>query len=163
MKFITLLSLYVASSAFAIPHEEITATLREMNPTANIRAYDPEYHSVDAQTLQKIRIETQRLINKRNIMRNQNALRFFDCDDFARVFQSIFALQSLQYNRNYLCATIVVRNYYSFGGIPSRGNPIHMLNLIMLEGVLYVVEPQTMKSVPLSEYPNRNNIIEVTF
>lgn len=160
MKLIILL--FTASSALAIPYNKIAEAITEMSPEADIKAYDHYFDSISSKNMARVIVETQRLIHKSSVKRNKAMKNLFDCDDFARVFKSVFALQSLQDNRNYMCATIVVRNEQPFGGISAKFNPIHMLNLVLLGDTLYVIEPQTMKSVPFSDYVNRHSIIEAT-
>ena len=162
MKTLVLLSL-AAASLHAISHKDLEFEVHLVDPDAPVKMYDREFDDMDSRSLMFARVAFQKLINKSQIVRVPEFPSKFDCDDFARVFQSVVALQSLKDNRNYACGTLVVKHKHAFGGIPTRGNAIHMLNIVYLNGVLMVVEPQTLKSIPLSEYPNKDYIIEITF
>ena len=83
----------------------------------------------------------------------------FDCDDYAFTFKSSVSYYGLMMGNNYLCGVLIVKQAKAFGGVPAVG--YHALNVILLDGVLYVLEPQTYKLTPLSEYPNRDNIINL--
>ena len=162
MKTLVLLSL-AAASLNAISYNDLSFEVRLVNPDAPIKMYDRAFDDMDSRSLMFARVAFQKLVNKSKIVRVREFPAKFDCDDFARVFQSVVALQSLKDNMNYACGTLVVKHKHAFGGIPTRGNAIHMLNIVYLNGELVVIEPQTLKSVPLSEYPNKDYIIEITF
>jgi hypothetical protein len=57
----------------------------------------------------------------------------------------------------------MVKQTEAFGGVPSAGNAVHMLNIVLLNDELVVLEPQTLKSVPLVDYVNSNSIMDISF
>ena len=159
MKLLSLI-LITAATAHASIVEDVMFLAKHYNPTAQIRAVDTEYSDISTDALKEIAKEFSRLLSRADKRGNPAV---FDCDDFARVFKSVVALQGLKDGKNYACAVIGVKQIKAFGGVPREGNALHMLNLIILEGTPIVLEPQTLQTANLFKYPNNKQIIEVNF
>lgn len=85
----------------------------------------------------------------------------FDCDKFAKAFSLAAELSAGRKlsGAQVLVGRIYVQQINAFGGVPAGGN--HALNFFVSEKGVYIVEPQTGRVSPLSEYPNRSTIYSV--
>ena len=160
MKSLIILLLATTTASGGSVIEDVMHLAAYYNPEASIRAVDTSYSDISKDTLGDIVKEFKRLLSRASKQLNSDV---FDCDDFARVFKSVVALQGLNDGKNYACAVIGVKQAKPFGGVPSEGNALHMLNLIIVEGVPMVLEPQTFKATSIFTYPNKKQILEVNF
>lgn len=159
MKLLALIAI-TASSLSASIVEQTMVQIKALNPQASVRALDYTHYSMDGKTLNSICKEFRRLLSRAG---GKDSVDGFDCDDYANVFKAVVSLQGLKDGKNYACGVLGVVHKKPFGDIPTAGNSLHMLNLIILDGKPTVFEPQTLRGVTLAKYPNRTSIIEVTF
>ena len=110
---------------------------------------------MDVKTLKKVRA-SHRTMGREYAPSFFNG-RKFDCDDYAFTFKAMVSYHSLMMGKNFQCGVITVRQVRAFGGTSAGG--YHALNIILVDGELWVLEPQTYKVTPLYKYPNRGNIM----
>jgi len=87
----------------------------------------------------------------------------FDCDDYALLFKASVTLQSLLDGKNYACGILGVHQKRPFGSVYPAGNAKHMLNVIIRNGSVVIIEPQSLQTSNLYQYPNKKHVIELTF
>tara|TARA_R110000772_G_scaffold25889_1_gene67197 strand:+ start:273 stop:758 length:486 start_codon:yes stop_codon:yes gene_type:complete len=144
----------LASVAQGIEFIDIYKTIKEYNSSTDIHVYDQRYQSANRDKLVQIINDHEKLMRK--YTKPTFLPQKFDCDDYAFTFKAIASWHSLMRNSNYLCGVITVKQEKAFAGIPAGG--YHALNIMLIDGALLVIEPQTYGFIPLSEYPNRNRI-----
>ena len=158
-KLISIIALIaLATAAQGMDYKEVYGSIKQHSNGAAVGVYDPSYASMSEGLLKKIigdHYRALRLYAPKLFSGNE----LFDCDDYAFTFKSSVSYYGLMLGNNYLCGVLIVKQAKAFGGVPAVG--YHALNVILLDGVLYVLEPQTYKLTPLSEYPNRDNIISL--
>tara|TARA_R110002049_G_scaffold297543_1_gene486709 strand:- start:93 stop:581 length:489 start_codon:yes stop_codon:yes gene_type:complete len=162
MKTLILISIIIASTAHGITREDLIQKVSEVTPNISVRAYDLDYASHTSKSFSKTRVEYQKLLHKASVNKFFKK-PVFDCEDYARLFRVSSSLQIIRDNLNYACGTIMVRQTSAFGGVPSVGNAVHMLNIVLLNDELVIVEPQSLKSVPLVDYVNKDSIMDISF
>ena len=162
MKTLIIISLIIASTAHGITREDLIKKVLEVTPNISVRAYDLDYVSHTSKSFSKTRVEYQKLLHKASVNKFFKT-PVFDCEDYARLFRVSSSLQIIRDNLNYACGTLMVKQTAAFGGVPSEGNTVHMLNIVLLNDELVVLEPQTLKSVPLVDYVNSNSIMDISF
>lgn len=145
----------LASATYAVEYTDIYKTIKQYSSNADVHIYDVSYQSINKQSLRHVIRDHSKLVGKYKRLKGGDQL--FDCDDYAFTFKAMVSCYSLLLGANYECGVITVRQVVKFGGMPAGG--YHALNLVLMDGVLVVIEPQTYLYAPLSEYPNRNNII----
>lgn len=150
--------LAAASMSHAMNTDEMIVKVLEYSPGANIISYDYTYHSISEHELGNVIAEHARRIKR---FGSSGKRRLFDCDDYAITFKAVTALHSLFRGRNFACGILVVKQQYTFAWIKGGDDMYHALNLILVDGIPTVIEPQNYKQVPLSEYPNRSFIIDL--
>ena len=158
-KLISIIALIaLATAAQGMGYKEVPAIIKQHSKGADVNVYDASYTSMSEGLLREIVKDHSRAMRKyAPLLLAKKDL--FDCDDYAFTFKATASYYSLMMGRNYLCGVLIVKQAKAFGGVPAVG--YHALNVILLDGVLYVLEPQTYKLTPLSEYPNRDNIINL--
>ena len=155
--FITALALLGAAPlSHAMSASGMIEQVFEMNPEADVHIYDHVYHSISKHELGNVIAEHARRIKR---FGRSDRYRHFDCDDYTVTFKAVVALHSLFRGKNFACGIMVVKQQHTFAGIKGGDDVYHALNLILVDGVPTVLEPQNYKQVPLSEYPNRKFIL----
>ena len=157
LKLLSIL-LAAASLSHAMNTDEMIVKVLEYSPNANIILYDNVYHSISEHEFGNVIAEHSRQIKK---FGRSNRRRLFDCDDYAITFKSVTALHSLFRGKNFACGILIVKQQYTFAWIRRGDDVYHALNLVLVDGIPTVIEPQNYKQVPLSEYPNRAFIIDL--
>jgi hypothetical protein len=162
MKILILISTLIASAAHAITNEDLIQKVLDISPNIVVRTYDHNYASHTSKSLNIVRIEHKKLLEKYT---SKSSFRNFvvDCDDYARIFQATSSFRIFRDNLNYACGIMVVKHLKPFGGIRAEGNAVHMLNIVLVNNELVVIEPQTLKSVPLEDYANKDTIYYINF
>jgi len=138
----------------AVSSTRICLDVWKYSKDAKISIFDNEYNSIDVKTLKEVRASHREM--RRKYAPSFFKGRKFDCDDHAFTFKAMVSYHSLVLGKNFQCGVIMVKNVRAFGGIEAGGR--HALNIILVDGELRVLEPQTYKITPLSKYPNRGNI-----
>lgn len=155
-KLISIITLTAMGAvAHGADHIEVSGQIKQYSPKADIHIYDASYTSVNERELSFIIADHFGMIRRYATLVEVNEQ--FDCDDYAFTFKSIVSCYGSLFGSNYECGVITVKQVKGFGGVPAGG--YHALNIILLDGVLNVLEPQTYQFAPLSEYPNRDNIL----
>tara|TARA_R110000772_G_scaffold49016_2_gene112062 strand:+ start:499 stop:987 length:489 start_codon:yes stop_codon:yes gene_type:complete len=145
----------IASTACgAVSPNRICLDVRKYSKDAEISIYDTEYNSIDVKTLKEVRASHREM--RRKYAPSFFKGRKFDCDDHAFTFKAMVSYHSLMQGKNFQCGVIMVKQVRAFGDVTAGGR--HALNIILVDGELKVLEPQTYKITPLSKYPNRSNI-----
>lgn len=137
---------------------EIGGQVKQYSPMASINIFDPIYTSMNMRVLDSAISDHFGMMRRYSPLSEDNDL--FDCDDYAFTFKAIVSCYGSMLGRNYECGVIIVEQEKAFGGIPAGG--YHALNIIMVDGVMNVLEPQTYEFTPLSEYPNKHKIYNLT-
>jgi len=150
--------LAAASMSHAMSADEMIVKVLEYSPSANIISYDYAYHSISNYELGNVIAEHARRIKR---FGSSGKRRLFDCDDYAITFKAVTALHSLFRGKNFACGVLVIKQQYTFAGLKGGDNVYHAINLVLVDGVPMVIEPQNYKKVPLSEYPNRAFIMDL--
>lgn len=86
----------------------------------------------------------------------------WDCDNYARCFVAFADVAALKggESRGSICVGwATVSNRRAFGGIPAGG--AHAIVIVGTSAGLFAIEPQTGVMVPLTQYPNRDEIAEL--
>ena len=148
--------LAAASLSYAMNTDEMVEQVVEMNPGVDVHIYDYVYHSISEYELGNVIAEHARRIKR---FGRSDKYRHFDCDDYAVTLKAVVALHSLFRGKNFACGIMVVKQQHTFARVKGGDDVYHALNLILVDGVPMVIEPQNYKRVPLSEYPNRTFII----
>jgi hypothetical protein len=138
-------------------HSEIRGQIKQYSPKASLNIFDPTYTSVNMRILDDAIQDHFGMMRRYSALKDENKL--FDCDDYAFTFKAIVSCYGSMLGSNYECGVITVKQEEAFGGIPAGG--YHALNIILIDGVMNVLEPQTYEFTPLSEYPNRKHIYDL--
>ena len=155
-KLLTIITLTAASVvAYGVPFTDVFAQIKQYSSTADLHVYDTSYDSANRGVLGSAIADHFGLMRRYAKLQKENAL--FDCDDYAFTFKAMVSCYGLMLGKNYLCGVLTVKQEKAFGGVPAGG--YHALNAMLIDGVFHVLEPQTYEYIPLSEYPNRDNII----
>ena len=155
-KLIAILTLTVVSAAaYGVPFTDVFTIIRHYSSNADLHVYDTSYDSANKNVLGSVMSDHFGMMRRYAKLQDENIL--FDCDDYAFTFKSMVSCYGLMLGENYLCGVLTVKQEKEFGGVPAGG--YHALNIMLVNDVLIVVEPQTYKYTPLAEYPNRGNII----
>jgi len=148
----------IASTAYgAVSSTRICLDVWKYSEDAEISIFDTEYDSIDVKTLKEVRASHREM--RRKYAPSFFKGRKFDCDDHAFTFKAMVSYHSLMLGKNFQCGVIIVKNVRSFGDMKAGGR--HALNIILVDGELRVLEPQTYKITPLAKYPNRGNIMSL--
>lgn len=155
-KLISIITLTaIAAAASGMDYRELYGRIKQQSGGADTHVYDPDYTSISEQGLKQVMIDHFGMTRQYAPLGKKNEL--FDCDDYAFTFKAMVSYHGRMFGRNFGCGVLTVKNEKAFAGVPAGG--YHALNVILLEGVLYVLEPQTYEYTPLFAYPNRDNII----
>lgn len=130
----------------------------EVPNNINIILLDSAYKKVDYFYFLKFNNWFKKVKFENGIMPiNQNEA--LDCDNFAMLYKSLFAVAGYasQQEKEFAVAAVVVKQMNEFGGIPA-GQGLHMVNLILTNKDWYIFEPQTGALVELHKYPNQKYI-----
>lgn len=154
----------IASSIFAsAKSSSFNTTLMLLDfysPDARITSVDVENESMTANELYYIINEYNKLLKEHDLSYRDDV---FDCDDFARLFQTVTTLANVVYNKQFACGFVALEHVESWGGIQGGEGYYHAVNIIILEGVACIIEPQNFEIIQLIKYPNRENIISIDF
>ena len=155
-KLITIITLTVVSAAaYGVPFTDVFKIIKHYSSSADLHVYDTSYDSANRGVLGNVMADHFGLMRRYAKLNKANVL--FDCDDYAFTFKAMVSCYGKMLGDNYLCGVLTVKQEKEFGGVPAGG--YHALNVILIDGVLNVLEPQTYEYTPLAEYPNRGNII----
>ena len=155
-KLITIITLTAASVvAYGVPFTDVFAQIKQYSRTADLHVYDTSYDSANRSVLGNVMSDHFGMMRRYAKLQKENVL--FDCDDYAFTFKAMVSCYGLMLGENFLCGVLTVKQEKAFGGVPAGG--YHALNAMLIDGVFHVLEPQTYEYIPLSEYPNRDNII----
>jgi len=157
-KLIAIILLTAVSSVTygVVPATRICLDVWKYSQDADVHIYDTEYDSMGLETLKEIKVD-HKAMGRKYAPGFSFKSRKFDCDDHAFTFKTIVSYYGLMMGKNFQCGVIMVKQVKAFGGVPAGG--YHALNIMLVNDVLIVVEPQTYEYTPLAEYPNRGNII----
>jgi len=142
----------------------VTSAIYDYAPKAKVDLSDAQFVAVNhewAQELTGWAWDAVRTLSART----DNGRLFhgdtFDCDKFAKAFSLAAELSAGRKisDAQVLVGRIYVNQVFAFGGVPAGG--AHALNFYVSDRGIYIVEPQTSKSCPLAEYPNRATIYAV--
>jgi len=156
-KLIAIILLTAVSSVTygVVPATRICLDVWEYSQDADVHIYDTEYDSMGLETLKEIKVD-HKAMGRKYAPGFSFKSRKFDCDDHAFTFKTIVSYYGLMMGKNFQCGVIMVKQVKAFGGVPAGG--LHALNIILIDGELWVLEPQTYKVTPLVKYPNRSKI-----
>ena len=157
-KLISIITLTaIAAAAYGMDYKEVYGIIKQYSKGADVHVYDPSYTSISERTLSYVIADHFGMMRRYAKLKEENEL--FDCDDYAFTFKAMVSCYGMMFGKNYECGVLTVKQEKAFGGIPAGG--YHALNVILIDGVLNVLEPQTYEFTPLSEYPNRDNIMDL--
>jgi len=146
------------SLAFSVSHEEVARDISRQTKGAWVTTHDQAYDAITKRELKKVTSYHSRTVK---MFDKGKGSKLFDCDDYALTFKAAVSFHSLLRGANYICGIIIVKQEKDFGGVEGGDNVYHALNLVLVGDTYIVLEPQGYDVVPLSDYPNKTNIIEV--
>lgn len=157
------LPVWRAASA-TVEQFDVIDAVAKIAPTARVDTSDAKFSPVSHEWAMQLVAWSHNAVQALSVRTDSGrlyAVDTFDCDKFAKAFSLAAELSAgrKMSGAQVLVGRIFVEQRHPFGGVSAGG--YHALNFFVSERGVYVVEPQTAKTSPLSEYPNKQFVYSV--